>query len=90
MKQKLIEKNPAPQTKRKGCVTIMQTVEDITVLNCYNNGSLCFRHCVKLKNGEHATWYAAGYARQFSGYVDTEAKRTENTLLTAYGFWERW
>lgn len=90
MKQKLIEKNPAPQTKRKGRVTIMQTVEDITVLNCYNNGSLCFRHCVKLKNGEHATWYAAGYARQFSGYMDTEAKWTENTLLTAYGFREWW
>lgn len=90
MKQKLIEKNPAPQTKRKGRVTIMQTVEDITVLNCYNNGSLCFRHCVKLKNGNHATWYAAGYARQFSGYMDTEAKWTENTLLTAYGFREWW
>ena len=90
MKHKLIEKAEVPKTKRKGHVTIVQKLEDIIILNCYNNGELCFRHCVVLKTGEHATWYTAGYARRYSGYVDTEAKWTENTLLTAYGFREWW
>lgn len=90
MKHKAIEKAEAPKTKRKGHVTIVQKLDDITILNCYNSGTLCFRHCVVLKTGEHATWYTAGYARKYSGYMDTEAKWTENTLLTAYGFREWW
>ena len=90
MKYKKIEKAEAPKTKRKGQVTIVQELDDITILNCYNSGALCFRHCVVLKTGEHATWYTAGYARRYSGYMDTEAKWTENTLLTAYGFREWW
>lgn len=90
MKLKLIEKTAAPKTKKKGHVTIAQKIDDITVLNAYNNGTLCFRHCVRLATGEHATWYAPGYARQYSGYIDGESKWTEHTLLTAYGFREWW
>ena len=78
MKYKTIEKTEAPKTKRKGRVNILQKLDDITILNHYNNGKLCFRHCIILRTGEHATWYM------------DESKWTENTLLTAYGFREWW
>lgn len=90
MKLKLIEKTPAPTTKKKGYATTTQKIEDITVLNCFMDGRLCFRHCARLESGEHATWYSGEYARRYSGYMDVDQKWTANTLLTAYGFREYW
>ena len=90
MRLKLIEKTAPPKTKKPGHITVTQTVEDITILNCFFDGKLCFRHCVRLQTGEHATFYAKEYVRRYSGYSDIEDRWTTNSLLTAYGFREYW
>ena len=89
MKEKLIEKTDPPKTRKKGYVTITQRIEDITVLNCFSDGTLRFRHCVRLTTGEHATWYAPGYNTSLIRSAG-EGAWTTNNLLTSYGFKDYW
>lgn len=58
MKEKAIEKTPAPKTKKKGWWTILQVVQGIVVLNIFKNKVLQRRHCFNPTNSEYATWHA--------------------------------
>jgi hypothetical protein len=62
MKKKLVEKTAPIETRKKKPWITVQIVEDIMVLNMYNQGNLCCRHCVNIETGEYATlkdgvWY---------------------------------
>ena len=56
MKHKAIEKAAPVKTRKDGWATTVQEVEDITVLNIYENKKLIARHCVNIETGEHETW----------------------------------
>lgn len=63
MKYKLIEKTPPPKTRKKEAI-ILQQIEDILVLNYYQDKKLKMRHCVNVDSGEYAT-YSQGLGSHF-------------------------
>lgn len=56
MKKALVERTEPAPPERDGWCTAVQTIEDILVLNIYNDRELKARHCINIKSGEYATW----------------------------------
>ena len=56
MKKKLIENTKPIPTRRKGYWTTVQVVEDILILNMYNDRKLYARHCFNTRTKEYATF----------------------------------
>lgn len=56
MKKKLVENTKPIPTRRKGYWTTVQVVEDILILNMYNDRKLYARHCFNTRTKEYATF----------------------------------
>ena len=62
MKKKLVEMKKPVKTRKKGGWITVQMIDNILVLNIYDNGRLLCRHCVNKDTGEYETlrdgiWY---------------------------------
>ncbi len=55
MKKALVNSVPVPVPEEGGWWTEVQTIQDILILNVFNNHVLKARHCVNTDTGEHAT-----------------------------------
>ncbi len=58
MKRKMIEKLPATSTKKKGLVATVQGIEDILILNIYENKEFLGRYCINTETHEFEQWNA--------------------------------
>lgn len=61
MRKKLIEKSTQPpKCRKRGWWTIVQEIEDIIVLNIFQDGYLKSRHCIDISKRDFATWFPRG------------------------------
>ena len=58
MKRKLALRETPIKTKKKGKVVTVQTVENILILNIYQDKDLTCRYCMNTDTGEYGTWDA--------------------------------
>ena len=53
MKRKAIEKIEPAKTRKKGHIATVQTLDDIAIINVFNDKVLAVRYCINCKTGEH-------------------------------------
>lgn len=56
MKRKAIEKIEPAKTRKKGHIATVQTLDDIAIINVFNDKVLAVRYCINCKTGEHEYW----------------------------------
>lgn len=56
MKRKAIEKIEPTKTRKKGRIATVQTLDDIAIINVFNDKVLAVRYCINCKTGEHEYW----------------------------------
>lgn len=56
MKRKAIEKIEPAKTRKKGRIATVQTLDDIAIINVFNDKVLTVRYCINCKTGEHEYW----------------------------------
>ena len=56
MKRKAIEKIEPAKTRKKGHIATVQTLDDIAIINVFNDKVLAARYCINCKTGEHEYW----------------------------------
>ncbi len=56
MKRKAIEKIEPAKTRKKGHIATVQTLDDIAIINVFNDKVLTVRYCINCKTGEHEYW----------------------------------
>lgn len=56
MKRKAIEKIEPAKTRKKGRIATVQTLDDIAIINVFNDKVLAVRYCINCKTGEHEYW----------------------------------
>lgn len=64
MKRKAVMQLPAAQTKKIGKVLTIQTLDEILILNYWEDRKLIGRYCINTKTHEYATYYADGTWRE--------------------------
>lgn len=88
MKHKVIEKVAPVKTRKAGWIATVQEIENITVLNIYNNKQLVARHCVNIETGEHETWRPEIPAAEYRA-ASAPSWSSEN-IYGAFGIGEYW
>lgn len=56
MKRKAIEKIEPAKTRKKGHIATVQTLDDIAIINVFNDKVLAVRYCINCETGEHEYW----------------------------------
>ena len=56
MKRKAIEKIEPAKTRKKGHIATVQTLDDIAIINVFDDKVLAVRYCINCKTGEHEYW----------------------------------
>lgn len=56
MKRKAIEKIEPAKTRKKGHIATVQTLDNIAIINVFNDKVLTVRYCINCKTGEHEYW----------------------------------
>lgn len=56
MKKKAIEALKPAKTRKKGIIITVQTMDDILILNVWDDKKLLGRHCMNLQTKEYAQW----------------------------------
>ena len=51
MKRKAIEKIEPAKTRKKGRIATVQTLDDIAIINVFNDKVLAVRYCINCKTG---------------------------------------
>lgn len=64
MKRKAVMQLPEAQTKKMGKVLTLQTMDEILILNYWEDRALVGRYCMNTKTHEYATYYADGSWRE--------------------------
>lgn len=60
MRKKLIESTQPPECRKQGWWTIVQEIEEIIVLNIFQDACLKSRHCIDVARRDFATWFPRG------------------------------
>lgn len=78
MKRKKIEAIAPKPTKEKGLRATLQTLEDILILNIYQDKEFWMRYCIDSKTGEHEVW------------KPEEGWKKQRLSTAIKGYWEDW